>query len=168
MASRYISAAVQLPSQEEGVSAARADLEFSGVDHSGVSFEARVFLDNPEADEATPREVDAGYAGSFHIFGHGGCYGDVGHCDVRARPLHVFDRRQPHQLLPHRKVVTVPEELLRRVTGGEDRSVVVTVVPVSVTPPPGALAAESDDLLRFEELTLVTYESYGPTLTRNG
>ena len=25
---------------------------------------------------------DPSYAGSFYIFGHGGCFGDVGHCDV--------------------------------------------------------------------------------------
>lgn len=56
----------------------RADLVFYEV--PGPSYEAEVFLDNPKADADTPRELDSGYAGSFAVFGHGGCYGDEGHC----------------------------------------------------------------------------------------
>ena len=64
----------------------RVDLEFHGVDHSGASFEGRVFVNNPGADQNTELSPERGYVGSFHIFGHGGCYGDVGHCEVRAEP----------------------------------------------------------------------------------
>src|SRR5690348_16357380 len=56
----------------------RADLIFEGVDHSGPSFEGRVFLNNPNATADTPATAENGYAGSFHIFGHGICLGDVG------------------------------------------------------------------------------------------
>src|SRR6476646_1543903 len=49
----------------------RAELVFGGVDQAGPSFEARVFLNNPNADENTERAAEAGYAGSFHVFGYG-------------------------------------------------------------------------------------------------
>ncbi len=62
----------------------RADLVFSGVDHSETSYEVRVFLNNPTADASTPRTAEHGYAGRFVVFGHGGCFGDEGHCEVPA------------------------------------------------------------------------------------
>jgi hypothetical protein len=46
-------------------------LVFEGVDQAGPSFEARVFLNNPEADASTPLTPEAGYAGAFHVFGYG-------------------------------------------------------------------------------------------------
>src|SRR6266487_6824015 len=49
----------------------RADIEFHGVDHSGPSFEARVFLNNPDATETTEMTEENGYAGSFHVYGYG-------------------------------------------------------------------------------------------------
>ena len=36
----------------------RADLVFSGVDHSETSYEVRVFLNNPSADASTPRTAE--------------------------------------------------------------------------------------------------------------
>ncbi len=63
----------ELPSQFS-----RADLEFIGVDHSGASYEARVFVNNPSADIGTQTNEANGYAGSYYIFGHGGCFGDIG------------------------------------------------------------------------------------------
>src|SRR4051812_43189338 len=59
-----------------------ADLEINGIFHGEASFEGRIFLNNPKADYTTPRNRENGYAGAFHIFGHGGCLGDPGHCDV--------------------------------------------------------------------------------------
>ena len=79
---RYVSDPIPMPSSDDAEDAAdfsRADLEFHGVDHSGSSFEARVFFNNPDADETTPRQEDSGYVGAFYIFGHGGCFGDIGH-----------------------------------------------------------------------------------------
>jgi hypothetical protein len=49
----------------------RADLVFGGVEQAGPSFEARVFLNNTDADERTPLSPEAGYAGSFHVYGYG-------------------------------------------------------------------------------------------------
>ena len=49
----------------------RADIVFDGVEQAGGSFEARVFLNNPEADASTPKTPEHGYAGSFHVYGYG-------------------------------------------------------------------------------------------------
>src|SRR5690242_9484865 len=88
----------------------RADLEFHGVDHSRASFTVRLFFNQPDATVDTPADADHGYAGAFHIFGHGGCAGEEGHCAVPTdrRP---DDRRLPHQLTPVSKRVVVTEAL---------------------------------------------------------
>ena len=49
----------------------RADIVLEGVDQAGRSYEGRVFVNNPSADRATPRTPDSGYAGAFHVYGHG-------------------------------------------------------------------------------------------------
>lgn len=51
--------------------ARRAELVFAGIDQAGPSFEARVFLNNPDADESTAQTPETGYAGSFHVYGYG-------------------------------------------------------------------------------------------------
>lgn len=51
--------------------ARRAELIFRGVEQAGSSFEGRVFLNNPAADETTEGAPEAGYAGSFHVYGYG-------------------------------------------------------------------------------------------------
>jgi hypothetical protein len=73
----FSSKPVEVPEVED---MSRADLIFYGVDHSGPSYEARVFIDNPSAGPETPVEPEHGYAGSFTVFGHAGCFGDEGHC----------------------------------------------------------------------------------------
>jgi len=128
---------------------ARADLVFYGVDHSGPSFEARIFLNNPEANLQTPRDDASGYAGSFTVFGHAGCAGDVGHCDVPTVPKDPFDRRPPHALTPQTKTVIVTDAL-RKIP---DPMVTITVVPVR----PGAHGAEVVDALQFDRFSLLTY-----------
>lgn len=150
---RYVSGPITIPLFGEDEEFSRADLEFHGVDHSGSSFEARVFLNNPEADERTPRKAESGYAGSFYIFGHGGCFGDAGHCDVPSAPVDPFDRRPPHPLTPQQKTVIVTDAL-KRLRSNQGGSFTVTVVPV---PSDSPVRAE-DDILRFERISLVTYE----------
>lgn len=51
--------------------ARRAEFVFAGIDQAGPSFEARVFLNNPDADEHTEQTLQTGYAGSFHVYGYG-------------------------------------------------------------------------------------------------
>jgi tyrosinase len=153
---RYVSDPIPMPSSDDAEDAAdfsRADLEFHGVDHSGSSFEARVFFNNPDADETTPRQEDSGYVGSFYIFGHGGCFGDIGHCDIPESPRDPFDRRPPHPLTPQKRTVVVTEAIKQfRETAGGDLT--VTVVPVASESPIDA----EDELFSFERLALITYD----------
>lgn len=136
---------------------ARADLIFNDVDHAGPSYEARVFINNPQADERTPLDASAGYAGSFHIFGHGGCFGEAGHCELPTEPRHAFDRRPPHQLSPHRKTVIATEAMSEALTAASRKTTIKVTVVAIVRDAPG-LQASTDDPLKFDRLTLATYE----------
>ena len=150
MDERFVSDPIDLPERESDADLARADLVFYGVDHSGASYEARIFINAPGADASTPRE-DPHYAGSFCIFGHGGCFGDVGHCDVPdPAELDPFDLRPPHQLVPAAKTVIVTDAFKRLVAPG-DETMSVTVVAVV----PGA---DKPDVLRFDTVRLLTYQ----------
>jgi len=152
-----ITLTVSRPSHEAADEFSRADLEFRGVDHSGPSFEARVYLDNSAADAGTGRDPAAGYAGSFHVFGHGGCFGELGHCDIPQGPRGPYDLRFRHQLTPQFKTVIVTDAL-RTIMGKRARkTVTVTVVPI-VRDNPVSLAGKVRDPLRFESVSLITYE----------
>ena len=149
MVARFVSDPIELP--ERGGDAVdgpyRADLVFYDVDHSGPSYEARIFINAPDADASTPRD-DPHYAGSFCIFGHGGCFGDVGHCDVPTE-RDPFDLRPPHQLVPAAKTVLVTDAF-KRLVAPDDETMTVTVVAVV----PGA---DEHDVLSFDRVRLLTY-----------
>lgn len=148
---RYVSNPLEIPGDEDdGTEFSRADLVFYEVDHSGPSYEARVFLNNPDASLETPCELEEGYAGSFHIFGHGGCYGEEGHCEPNGRTRDAFDVRPPHPLTGYTKTVIVTDAL-RRVREPE---VVVTVVAVEA----GEDGPVASDALSFETVRLLTYD----------
>lgn len=166
---RFDSEPLPLPAAVDGHRRyARADLEFHGVDHSGLSYEGRVFVEprDPEgresADGAEATAPDGGtgfdderYAGSFYVFGHWGCVGDEGHCEVPSGPLHSFDRRPPHKLTPVKLSVEVTDALTRLV---EDPG--VEAFTVHVVPHAAPLTPDDDtrDLLHFTRLSLVTYD----------
>ena len=145
----FVSDRVHNPAAEGQPEFTRADLVFYGVDHSGPSFEARIFLNFPGATLHTSREPEAGYAGSFTVFGHAGCAGDPGHCEVPTGPQDPFDVRPPHALTTQTKTVIVTEAI-RRVS---DPELTITVVPVR----PGPEGAMLVDSLRFDELRILTY-----------
>ena len=129
----------------------RADLVFYGVDHAGPSYEARVFLDNPAADADSPRERDSGYAGSFAVFGHGGCYGDEGHCAPDDRRRDEFDRRPPHPLTPQTRSLEITDAL-KSTSGDRVRVDVVVVVRDS------KVSAASQDVAPCSSVRLVVYQ----------
>jgi hypothetical protein len=141
----------EVPIWEGQPSFYRADLQIHGLKHNGDSYEGRVFLDNADADPRTPCELESGYAGSFYVFGHGPCYGDDGHCEVAAGPIHPFDYRRPHPLNRQVAVVTVTEALRRAIDDGRS-AVGVTMVPSNVHD------EDVGDTLDFERLSLVTYD----------
>ena len=144
---RFISEPIDNPAAGEHAFQ-RADLVFYGVDHSGPSFEARVYLNLPGADISTDRD-HPGYAGSFTIFGHAGCAGDAGHCEVPTEPRDPFDRHPPHGLTPQTRTVIVTDAVKRV----EEPQLVVTVVAVR----PGADGPTATDALRFDSFRLLTF-----------
>jgi hypothetical protein len=145
MVEKFTSAPIELPPANRPF--ARADLIFYGVDHSGPSFEARVFIDAKGVGQG----ADAGhraYVGSFFIFGHNGCFGDVGHCDV-PRDRDPFDLRPAHQLEPALRVLTVTEA----VQGLIERDLEAAKVTVTAH----TAGSASNAVLAFETVRLATY-----------
>ncbi|MBV9863501.1 MAG: hypothetical protein JO267_15290 [Alphaproteobacteria bacterium] len=133
---------------------ARADLEIDGIFHGEASYEGRVFFNNPGADQQTAKTAENGYAGSFYIFGHGGCLGDPGHCDVHEHRREDYDFRPPHPLTPAKKRVTVTQAL---------RDIASTAAEVTVTVVPVVTAAnelcDTDNVFRCATMKLVTYNA---------
>lgn len=147
---------LKLPRPHPAEDFSRADLEFRGVDHSGPSYEARVFFNNPEADAGTACDAAAGYAGSLHVFGHGGCFGELGHCDVREGPPGVYDHRMPHQLTPQFKTLIVTEAMRRLLQTAAAKTFSVTVV--AIVPDNPTSRAKVENPLKFESVSLITYQ----------
>ena len=131
----------------------RCDIEFHNVDHAGASYEGRVYLNNPDADENTGYK-DETYAGSYHIFGHGGCLGDEGHCEVKER--RPFDPRAAHPLTPAKKVVVARPPVKAAIEASDE--VTITVVPI-VEPLPyeNVDAKHTEDPLDIGYVKIVTY-----------
>jgi hypothetical protein len=144
----YLSSPIGLTPADIGTGYHRADLVFDGVDHSGGSFALRVFFNNPDATDKTELTGGNGYAGAVYVFGHGGCFGDEGHCDVPVS-RRAFDRRPPHQLTPAKMWIEVTDSL-RQAAQHQER-LTVTVVPVM----PGDVPQDSP--VPFQRVSLVTY-----------
>ncbi len=144
----YVSPKISLESLEPEFS--RADLEFTGIDHSGASYEARIFVNNPKANERTATTPKNGYAGCFHVFGHGGCFGDVGHCDVLLR--RPYDPRPAHPLTPTRKAVIATDAIRRAMR--QAKHMTLTIVPIVTG---GTEKSDFEDVLKFDRVSVVSY-----------
>jgi hypothetical protein len=133
----------------------RADLEFHGVDHSKASFEGRLFINQPDAGPDTPTNIDS-YAGSFWIFGHGGCAGDEGHCEPAAE-RRAFDFRPEYQLTAVSKRVMITGKLQALVQPGQDFTVRIVpyVRPELAESLPANLVT---DILQLDRVELLTYQ----------
>lgn len=132
-----------------------AQLAFYGVDHSGSSFRALAFLNAPDADLGAPRGEDSDYAGSFTIFGHGGCSGEEGHCHVPDHQKDPFDSRPLHGLTPQTKLIDITTALKRVFANPEAERghLRVTVVPVVSGEPD-----ESSDVLFFSAMRFIAFD----------
>jgi len=128
----------------------RVDLQFYGIDHSGPSYEGRVFINNPKADHNTPKTLENGYVGSYHIFGHGGCFGDVGHCEIR-KSLSPFDYRASHPLTPAFKRIRITEQI--KEIGKNTTELVVIIVPKLS----GSIKDQNEDVVKLEKISIVSY-----------
>lgn len=105
----------------------RVELVFGGVEQAGPPFEARVFLNNPDADESTALTPETGYAGSFHVYGYGepapATIAEAKHKQVRGgRPVAPIEKRLHADEAAVRAALEGSEELT------------VTVVPVPSDP----------------------------------
>lgn len=149
MVDRFTSKAIELPPADHAFE--RADLIFYGLDHSGDSFEGQVFLDS----RGVSREAGAdhrAYVGSFFILGHGGCFGDVGHCDIPGT-RDRFDLRPAHQLEPALRILTVTDAVKDLLERGREQAVVTVVAKAS---------GRSNEVLAFDTVRLA---SYAPSVT---
>jgi hypothetical protein len=108
----------------------RMDLVFGGVEQAGPSFEVRVFLNNPSADEGTPQTPDNGYAGTFHVYGYG-----------KLPPPAIAEAKRDQTrdegpVAPIEKRLHVDEAAARAALEASDE-LIVTVVPVPSDPGTG-------------------------------
>jgi hypothetical protein len=133
----------------------RADVELHGVDQAVPSYEGRIFLNRPEADRETPLDHDAGYLGSFFVFGKVTCWGeDDDHCAVDPSTRKFDRRRNPTRYAKVR--VRTPDGLVRRLAeqaGSDLRLNVVAVIPERED----YTQYRPEDVLRFDRLSIVTY-----------
>ena len=128
----------------------RADLEFYGINHFRPSYVARIYFNDPDVgpDDATDQRES--YAGSFAIFGHPRCTGDVDHCEV-PESTRRFDDRPSHPLTRAFKRVVVTEAL-RRCLDREELSITVVVAS-----DPQDSTESGEPLLDFGGMQLTTF-----------
>ena len=100
----------------------------------------------------TATTVQNNYAGSYYIFGHGGCYGDAGHCEVHEerRP---YDRRPADPLTPAYKRLVVTE-LVEKLAKNTD-TFTVTVVPILSG---GTTMKDVEDVVKVDSVSIILYE----------
>jgi hypothetical protein len=146
MIDRFRSKALELP--EAGRAISRADLTFYEVDHSGPTFEARIFLGARRKPSPAAGIDHPDYAGSFFVFGHVDCYGEAGHCEIPGE-RDPYDLRLPHHLEPSTQIVTVTDAVERLLAAGKSEA----VVDILALGPHG----EALEALSFTTIRLLTY-----------
>jgi len=130
----------------------RIDLEIRGIFHGEASYEGRIFFNNPKADHDTPRDREHGYAATFYIFGHGGCLGDPGHCEVNEDARESYDYRAPHPLTLASKSVTVTDVV--RDLARTNKEATITIVPVITA---ANELCDTDNVFRCQDMRLISY-----------
>lgn len=135
----------------------RVDIEFHGLNHSGPSYEGRIFINNPNADHDTPRTKKNGFVGSYHIFGHGGCFGGIGHCSINKNKTRMpYDFRPSHPLTPIYKRVEITEYFSNIKKNKFDFS--VTVVPILAKGfDKCPVHMDIQDIVKMDKIMLKTY-----------
>lgn len=125
-----------------------ADFEIGGIKHTGSTYEGLIYINNPDATPDTGKDEDAGYAGSFDVFGHGGCFGAEGHCDNREDERRRFDNRPLARSIRMKKRVDI-SDALRNAAQSEPEIQFTIVARTSVPDPEG--------VLDVKRLSVVTY-----------
>jgi tyrosinase len=142
---RFRSHAIDLP-QAVLAGFGSAEVRLHRVPQLERSCFVRVFLNQPDADAATPLERDQGYAGYLAIFGHGPCYGGPGHCDI---PPPATGGRTPQRTMntPRNHRIDVTAGVRRLIAAGAKQ---VTISLVAI----GADYAEDTSVLRLDGVSL--------------
>jgi hypothetical protein len=150
----YVSEKIVFDFDKLGPEFYRADLELQGVDHSGPSYEGRVFINNDTANDDTPTDANNRYVGSYYIFGHGGCYGDVGHCDMRRERTRF--NLIPNQLKPENisMIITPIIKDLKNNT----QEFKITIVPVLSDSNPMGRDIDLENIVSIEKVILHAYD----------
>lgn len=133
----------------------RADIEIHNVDRSVPSYEGRIFLNNPVAHQKTEPILENGYVGSYHIFGHAGCYGDVGHCEL-PRGERMYDFRPSHHLKPIYKRVVVTDALKK--IGKSTNKFTISIVPIISDSTLETNGSYREDIVKFDKIGIITYD----------
>jgi hypothetical protein len=132
----------------------RADLEIKGLDHSGPSYQGRVFLNNPKANYDTPTSMAEGYVGSFFVFGHGGCLGDMDHCDVHAERK-KFDT-VPNPVTPEDTSIIVTDQLKK--LAKRTKEFTVSIVPILTGGMMNPEELDTEHVVNLDKISIVTYD----------
>ena len=103
----------------------QAVIEFYGVDCTGPSYEGKVYVNNPNADENTPSNEKNGYVGSYYVFGNDGCWGGKGHCEAKFQRM--YDSRKHSHIAPQYKFIDATKVLKKLARSKSNFT--VTVVP---------------------------------------
>jgi hypothetical protein len=132
-----------------------AVIEFYGVDTTGPSYEGRVFLNNPEANEDTPLNEANGYVGSYHIFGHDGCWGDEGHCEAPIRS--AYDSRLHTSLTPAYKYIDATKAIKKFIKSrSKEKNCTITIIPRVGR---GQRMSGATDVVRMDRIRINCYEN---------
>lgn len=142
---RFVSAPIRLNWSGGSRDFERADVEISGVDQAGPSFEVRVFLNNPQATLKTRTTREEGYAGSFHVYGYGIWPDDLGK-SPEERAVQSKTIRAPIQ-----KTVIATEAV--RTAAAQSAEITVTLVPVFPSNPP----QDAGPAFKFEQVRIVLH-----------
>lgn len=116
---KFVSEPIRVDSGTAGAKDGDLEIVFHGVEQSGPSYEARVFLNNPDADARTPLTPEHGYAGSFHVYGYGMWSGEDSSSSTPQRSRAPMERS-----------LIASEAIRRALAAGPD----VTVTVVAVKP----------------------------------
>lgn len=114
----YVSSEITFDAKKLDREFYRADIEIHNVDHPLQSYEGRLFLNNTKANLKTPKNERNN---------HGGCYGDVGHCDFMPE-RRTYDLRQDSDIRPQYKQVEATDIIKK--LGSRTNKFTITIVPV--------------------------------------
>ena len=104
-------------------------------------------------------DAENGYVGSYHIFGHGGCFGDSGHCDVA--PRRTYDSRAQHPLTPAFKSL-VATDIIKKILKSTD-TVAVRIVPIIAS---GGRMSDAKDVIDIQRIRVNGYENYAKLIKK--